>query len=272
MDHLLTHFHSLFIHIMPCATLHCLVHLIPPSLQAERYPAIYRIKTAPRGSPYHYSPLEMLLWASVPYALWQANYYIFITVRRREKIAAGRLTSFVWLRRSYKGTFLGRIVERQPETLQEITFMGIQYGYAMLTTLPCALWFWYRWLSAGFLLAVFGWSVYNGATYYIDIFGRRFEKELEQLRKDVAKWQGSPDGMKTPLLSPENETKELKMTEVASGAGHHRRSKSSGSESGLSMSGGRNRDSVDKIPLLDEEARDASIDPDRTGLADKKNA
>lgn len=271
-DNLLTSSCSLFIHIMPCATLHCLVHLIPPSLQAERYPAIYRIKTAPRGSPYHYSPLEMLLWASVPYALWQANYYVFITVRRREKIAAGRLTSFVWLRRSYKGTFLGRVVNRQPEVLQEITFMGIQYSYAMLTTLPCALWFWYRWASAAFLISVFGWSVYNGATYYIDIFGRRFEKELEQLKKDVAKWQGSPDGMKTPLLSPENEIKELKMTEAAMRP-DHRRSRSSGSESGTSTTGGRNnRDSVDKIPLLDEEARDASIDADGTSIVDKKNA
>ncbi|KAF2095618.1 hypothetical protein NA57DRAFT_67964 [Rhizodiscina lignyota] len=248
---------SLFIHIMPCVTLHCLVHLIPPELQAAKYPAIYRIKNAPKGTPFHYSPAEFLLWASVPYALWQATYYFFITWRRKEKIAAGRLTSFVWLRRSYKGTMLGNIVHRRPEWLQEPTFMLIQYFYAMLTTLPCALWFWYRYASAGFLTIVFAWSVYNGATYYIDIFGRRFERELEQLRRDVQRMQNSPDG-------------------------RHERSTSTGSDSEISYMGNghtKNRESVDHIPLLDESVKDVVVNGDGdagqrtpTGLEDKKNA
>jgi len=55
--------------------------------------------------------------------------------------------------------------------------------------------------SALFLSIVFGWSVWNGATYYVDIFGRRFQKELEDLRAEVAKWQNSPlsaSGSSTP--------------------------------------------------------------------------
>jgi hypothetical protein len=43
------------------------------------------------------------------------------------------------------------------------------------------------------------WSIYNGATYYIDVFGKKFQKELEQLKKDVAKWQSSPDGAYGPF-------------------------------------------------------------------------
>ena len=39
-------------------------------------------------------------------------------------------------------------------------------------------------------------------TYYIDVFGKRFQKELEQLKKDVARWQASPEGMMSPLLTP----------------------------------------------------------------------
>jgi len=58
---------------------------------------------------------------------------------------------------------------------------------------PAPLWFWYRWASAGFLFTVFVWSIYNGAVYYIDVFGKRFQKELEKLKQDVAKWQMSPD-------------------------------------------------------------------------------
>ncbi|KAB8349847.1 hypothetical protein FH972_023860 [Carpinus fangiana] len=77
--------------------------------------------------------------------------------------------------------------------------MGIQYVYALLTMLPAPIWFWYRWPSALFLMSVFMWSIWNGANYYIDVFGLRFQKELEQLKRDVAKWQMSPDiGPKTP--------------------------------------------------------------------------
>ena len=83
----------------------------------------------------------------------------------------------------------------------------IQYSYALLTMIPCPLWFWYRWASATFLLVLFGWSVYNGATYYIDVFGKRFQKELEQLREDVSKLQSSPalvddTGLLTPQARP----------------------------------------------------------------------
>ncbi|KAK3378329.1 hypothetical protein B0H63DRAFT_452126 [Podospora didyma] len=196
---------SLFIHIMPCATLHCIVHLIDPETQRQRFPAIWTIKTSPPGSPTAYANvISMLAWSTIPYAIWQLSYYFFITVRRRDKIAAGRPTSFTWLRKSYSKTWIGRIVLSLPNALQETAFMLIQYLYAVLTMLPCPLWFYSRWGSAGFLMTVFTWSVYNGATYYIDVFGKRFQKELEAMKAEVAKWQNSPDGMMqaSPELHP----------------------------------------------------------------------
>jgi hypothetical protein len=69
--------------------------------------------------------------------------------------------------------------------------------------LPCPIWFWYRWPSGIFLGTVFVWSVYNGATYYIDVFGNRFQRELEALKQDVAKWQNSPQGGFGPLTPGE---------------------------------------------------------------------
>lgn len=77
--------------------------------------------------------------------------------------------------------------------------MLIQYSYALVTMVPCPIWFWYRWASAGFLMVVFTWATYNGATFYIDVFGRRMEKEFEALKKEVAKWQATPDGK--PILN-----------------------------------------------------------------------
>jgi hypothetical protein len=195
----LANMRSLFIHIMPCVTLHCLVHLLSPEMQMEKYPAIYNIRHSDPGSPHHYSLFQMMLWATLPYAVWQLSYHFLITVRRREVIKAGRPTSFTWLRKSYAKTWIGKIVLSLPESLQESAFMVIQYLYAVFTMLPCPVWFWYRWPSGIFLMVVFIWSVYNGATFYIDVFGNRFRKELEALKKDVAMWQASPGGVSTPF-------------------------------------------------------------------------
>jgi hypothetical protein len=168
-------------------------------MQQERYPAIYNIRHSDPDSPQHYGLVDMIIWATVPYLVWQLSYHFGITVRRREKIAAGRPTSFTWLRKSYASTWIGKIVLSLPDFLQEPAFMLIQYSYACLTMIPCPIWFWSRWASGVFLAAVFTWSIYNGATYYIDHYGKKFQKELEALKKDVAKWQNSPGGSLGPL-------------------------------------------------------------------------
>lgn len=193
---------SLFIHIMPPVTLHCLVHLTKPEVQKDRFPAIYAIRHSHPSSPEHYSLWAMMFWATIPYLIWQLSYHLMITVRRREKIAAGRPTSFTWLRRSYSKSWIGKLVLALPDNLQETAFMLVQYIYALGTMVPCPLWFWYPWLSSAFLTIVFVWSIYNGATFYIDIFGKRFQTELEQLKKDVAKWQATPEMAISPEILP----------------------------------------------------------------------
>ncbi|RFU31789.1 hypothetical protein B7463_g4551, partial [Scytalidium lignicola] len=244
---------SLFIHIMPCVTLHCIVHLYPEALQPERYPAVWAIKNAELGSPEHYGLLFMMLWSTLPYAVWQLSYHFFITVRRREKIAAGRPTSFTWLRKSYSKAWIGRFVLSLPLPLQEPAFMLIQYFYAVLTMLPCPLWFQYREASAAFLMIVFCWSVYNGATYYIDVFGKRFQNELEAMKREVQKWQNSPELMTSPVLTPKGEAggdrEILSMLEGDIGSNNHQRNISNGGD-------------VDMIPLLSEQAEGKSTSLD----------
>lgn len=82
-------------------------------------------------------------------------------------------------------------------------------------------------------MIVFTWATYNGATFYIDVFGRKYEKELESLRKEVQKWQSTPEGRTlADHLSPPTKAEDEK----------------SGSDG---KSHGRTK-SVDNIPLLDE--------------------
>ncbi|GMF94635.1 unnamed protein product [Aspergillus oryzae] len=229
---------SLFIHIMPPATWHCIVHLTSAETLKERFPAIYDIKFSEPASPDHFSLLSMMVWATVPYTIWQLSYHCFITVRRAEQIAAGRPTSFTWLRKSYAKAWIGKIVLSLPESLQAPAFMLIQYFYAILTMIPCPLWLWSRWASGLFLTGLFILSIHNGATYYIDVFGKRFQKELEALKKDVARWQSSPEGTASPTILTSDSA-------VATGTHVLDDSK------GAAKNGGSDKASIDKIPLLD---------------------
>lgn len=236
--------YSLFIHLMPPVTLHCLVHLTSSSFQKEHFPAIYAIRHSSPESPEHYSLWAMMIYATAPYAIWQLSYHFMITVRRRDKIAAGRPTSFTWLRKSYGKSWIGRLVLALPEKLQEPAFMLVQYIYALGTMLPCPLWFWYRWSSAGFLMAVFIWSIYNGATYYIDVFGKRFQTELEQLKKDVAKWQTGPEHAMSPLMTPKLEAGVQLPAQIVG-------EPAIALEDTIYKEKEQRRESIDRIPMLD---------------------
>jgi hypothetical protein len=240
---------SLFIHIMPCATLHCVVHLFEAERQKARFPAIWTIKHSPPGSPTAYANvISMLAWSTLPYACWQLSYYFLITVRRRDKIAAGRPTSFTWLRKSYSKTWIGKVVLSMPNWLQEPAFMLIQYSYAVLTMIPCPIWFLYRWASAAFLLIIFAWSIYNGSTYYIDVFGKRFQKELEAMKAEMMKWQNSPDLMlQSPNMTPHPDSGSAHVDGILGGETD---------KNDETATNNKNTDdqgiSVDQIPLLDE--------------------
>jgi hypothetical protein len=201
-------FHSLektttvFVHIMPCVALHCLVHLLPPDLQEERFPAIWAIKTFTSVSQTHNSLSDGIFWSTVTYATWQVSYYFMISQQHREEIAAGRPTSFTWLRNSFSKVYcIGEYIHRLPESFQEPIFMIIQYCYVVLTTVPCPIWFWYRYASGGFLLVVFSWSMYNSATYYIEIFGRHNQNELEDIETEEQKWQDLRDQGRSVLMT-----------------------------------------------------------------------
>ncbi|KAL2366700.1 hypothetical protein RJZ56_000285 [Blastomyces dermatitidis] len=226
--------------------------MTPSDVLRNRFPAVYSIKFSEPGSPEHYSLAAMMIWATVPYAVWQLSYHLLITVRRREKIAAGRPTSFTWLRKSYAKTWIGKFVLSLPLSLQEPAFMLIQYAYALLTITPCPLWFWYSWASSLFLMVVFSWSVYNGATYYIDVFGKRFQNELEQLKKDVAKWHTSPEGGSTsPTLVPESGNGKIY----------------SHDDMEVKQTGSSVHCAVNQIPLLDTQSAPTTVDsPSTSGL------
>ena len=193
---------TVFVHIMPCVALHCLVHLLPPDLQQQRFPAIWEIKTFTSVSKTHNSLLDVIFWSTVTYAIWQVSYYFMISHRHREEIAAGQPNSFTWLRSSFSKVYcIGEYIHRLPESSQEPIFMIIQYCYVVLTAVPCPIWFWYRYASGGFLLVAFSWSTYNSATYYIEIFGQHNQNESEDIERDEQKWRDRRDSVRSVLMT-----------------------------------------------------------------------
>lgn len=51
---------------------------------------------------------------------------------------------------------------------------------------PPAIWFVHSpTASSVFLVIIFTISVWNGASFYVEVFGRKFERELEKLRKEM---------------------------------------------------------------------------------------
>lgn len=190
---------SSIIHVMPPVTMFVLVHETPIEYLAEHYPAIAQVES--------WNFVNGIIWTSIYYTIWQVSYHYFITVRRKEQIAKGRVTSFTYLKKRNSKSALGKFVNSLPYTWMQITaFTLIQFGYQLLTMIPCPIWFRYKHACGAFVTFIFIWSAYNGATYYIEVFGKRFEKEVKQLKSELGELQQKISRQEaersTPLFLP----------------------------------------------------------------------
>lgn len=170
---------SSVIHFLPPVVFHVITHMITPEYKMERFPGAVKVAK--------WSMVSGMVWASIAYLVWQSLYHYFITVRRKDKIKAGRATSFEFLRKSYRNTKIGKFVNGLPEPYPVVAFTLIQYGYQLCTMILCPLWYRSSILSGIFMTFIFFAASYNGATYYIDVFGKRFQKELIKLQAEIEK-------------------------------------------------------------------------------------
>lgn len=188
---------SSFIHILPPTVFHVITHGLDSDFKKARFPGADQVES--------WRFVNGVVWASLAYLFWQSLYHYFITLKRKDKIKAGRATSFEYLRKSYGGTGVGKFVNGLPEPLPVVAFTLIQYSYQMLTMSLCPLWYASKHLSAAFITFIFFWASYNGATYYIDIFGKRFQKELIKLQAEVGEWKKEAS---TPVAEKEKDEEE----------------------------------------------------------------
>jgi len=103
------------------------------------------------------------------------------------------------------GLIANVLSKAKPEN-RELYFMLGQFVYVVLTDVPPVFVlydspFW----SGAYLLFILSVSVWNGGGFYIEVFGRKFERELEALRKELAEAQGKSQHS-SPILDPETES------------------------------------------------------------------
>ena len=56
--------------------------------------------------------------------------------------------------------------------------------------------------SSVFLVVIFSVSAWNGATFYVEVFGRKFERELERLRKEMELASASGTSLASTAATP----------------------------------------------------------------------
>jgi hypothetical protein len=191
--HSIDKFTSSYIHIAPTVVMFVITHKLDFSYKLERFPGAAKLTS------WHF--LNGILSTSLYYLIWQSLYHYFITIRKAEKIKQGRATSFEWLRKSFANAWLGKFVNSLPDPFPVVAFTFIQYGYQLLTMSICPIWFYYRNLATFFISFIFLIATFNGATYYVDYYGRRLEKEVARLQKEIAELQFN-SASNSPILEP----------------------------------------------------------------------
>ena len=141
-------------------------------------------------SPYYYpstslSLTEVLTLPLGLYTTWQLGYWTITELLLRKKLAEDPelITSLRWLAMDKKNGFrnlslslLVRLGISQPgEELvadtkkAKVVFASLQLVYTLITVLPAFfLYSSYR-LSCAYLVLIFGWGTWNGASYYIEV-------------------------------------------------------------------------------------------------------
>ncbi|ORE12771.1 hypothetical protein BCV71DRAFT_190477 [Rhizopus microsporus] len=184
---------SVFIHIFPPLVMYCLRWM--PELVKDVYCDNQSIVTLYRDTKYpafkqvpSISLQQAVIYSTAAYAIWQSLYYLFIMVRRRDKVESGlRLTSYSWLLNDTHGKkgFIQTTAFLFGEKYKLEMFMLLQLTYNVVTSVPTYYLYQHYWLHTTFLIGMFAVSVWNGASYYIEVFSRRYVHELEKIKDKI---------------------------------------------------------------------------------------
>lgn len=114
---------SVYVHMSPPIALY-VVRWLYPDPNYTRFPALKDMPVLPTSSS--------LAYAIALYLTWQVAYYVFVVVRQKEKIKAGkRVTSYTWLLNDPKAGVISKVAHTFGEKYSIVTFMGMQLIYTV---------------------------------------------------------------------------------------------------------------------------------------------
>ncbi|OWB63599.1 hypothetical protein B5S31_g4426 [[Candida] boidinii] len=186
---------SSFIHILPPVVMYTITHQLPQDFKKKRFPGSVKLEEW----NFYYG----IFYTSILYFIWQSLYHYFITIKRAEKIKAGKVNSFEHLRKSYSKNWIGKFVNGLPEPYPVVAFTLIQYFYQLSTMILCPIFFKYNILASFFMSYIFIKASYNGATYYVDIYGKKLNKEVARLQQEIEALQDLNSKLiPSPVIKP----------------------------------------------------------------------
>lgn len=194
---------SCFIHMMPSLTMYCITHAISEDTKLKRFPA------ASISNSMSWNLKTNVFYTSIYYLVWQSLYHYFITLRKKQKIKSGqRMTSFEYLTtHQYKNSWVVKL----PPPYPMILYTLFQYCYQLVTMILCVVWFNSNIAAACFLAFIYIHAAKNGASYYIDYYGKKFEKEVDKLKLQIENLERQLDerGSSSSLALEDNDNLSL---------------------------------------------------------------
>ncbi|ODQ44711.1 hypothetical protein PICMEDRAFT_18111 [Pichia membranifaciens NRRL Y-2026] len=172
---------STFIHVLPGVIMYVITHQLPYEYKLIRFNGSIKLQ--------HWDIMYGIFNTSILYFVWQLCYHYFITIRKADKIKKGKVTSFEYLRKAFAKKPIGKFVNSLPEPFPVVAFTIIQYGYQLITMSVCPFLYSYKHVCSLFVSFIFLCATYNGATYYVDFYGKKFQREVVKLQGEIESLQ-----------------------------------------------------------------------------------
>ena len=168
---------NIFIHLLPGVAMYVITHQLPYDYKLTRFSGSIKLQ--------RWDIMYGIFNTSILYFAWQLCYHYFITIRKADKIKKGKMTSFEYLRKAFAERPIGKFVNSLPEPFPVVAFTIIQYGFQLITMSVCPFLYSYKHVCSLFVSFIFLCATYNGATYYVDFYGKKFQREVMKLQEEI---------------------------------------------------------------------------------------
>ena len=195
---------SVYIHFLPCLLYYCLRwHGSAPISSPALFSGIASANTCYVASPK--LPIDDsltamdFLYAAIGYVFWQVCYFAKTEVVDKRKLDSRPelVTSLRWLSADKKNPFAQLVVavcrkvgiyrwDEYPDATSlktKTVFISVQFLYTLVTFVPTMVMYRSHKWNIVYLVFIFASAAFNGASFYIEVFSKVYQKKLLRLEE-----------------------------------------------------------------------------------------